>query len=81
MLNEIATLKGKYVAMKMIKTCLLIFSKNMGRILSKKFKKYVFDFLLIRNHGSELQILKKFLNFEPGYLLWPSLAYKLLWFF
>ena len=40
-----------------------------------------FDFLLTRNHGLKLHILKKFLNFETGYLLWASLAHKLLWFF
>ena len=40
-----------------------------------------FDFSLTRNHGPKLQNLKNFPNFEPEYLLWPSLARRLLWFF
>ena len=63
----------------MIKTW--YFPKLWAESYHKSSKNISFDFLLTRNRGPKLQNLKNFLNFEPEYLLWASLAHRLLWFF
>ena len=80
-LNEVATLKGKYVAMKMIITSFDIFTKYGQNFIINVQKICLLTFhwleIMVRNY----KIWKISWTLNLNITLWPLLAHRLLWFF